>query len=128
MNSNLTNANHIIFVSPPFANTRSAFNASLKQSIGRALRFGQQKTVYIYKFLAVKTIDVDITQERTDEKLVRVTEDEWALMPYEDLTPEEQDEKWGSGIVNDNYLQGDDLEEIAGYKFEEDMGDEDFPE
>jgi hypothetical protein len=127
MNSNLTNANHVIFVSPPFANTQSTFNASLKQSIGRALRFGQEKTVYIYKFLALKTIDVDITQERTGEKLVRVTEDEWTLKPYEDVTPEEQEVEWGSGTVNENYLRGEDLVEIEGCRFEEDTGDEDFP-
>lgn len=84
--------------------------------------------MYIYKFLALKTIDVDITQKRTGEKLVRVTEDEWTLKPYKDVTPEEQEVEWGTGFVHENYLRGEDLEEIEGYGFDGDTDDEDFPE
>ena len=43
----------------------------MTQSIGRAKRFGQQKTVHVYRFLALRTIDVDILQEREHKTLVK---------------------------------------------------------
>lgn len=69
--SNLTNANHVIFVSPLLTKHQQAYNASMTQSIGRAKRFGQQKTVHVYRFLALRTIDVDILQEREHKMLVK---------------------------------------------------------
>jgi hypothetical protein len=43
----------------------------MKQAIGRAKRFGQLKTVYVYRFAALNTIDVDILEyrERLSEPL-----------------------------------------------------------
>ena len=69
--SNLTNANHIIFASPLLTTTQQAYNASMTQCIGRAKRYGQQKTVHVYRFLALRTIEVDILQEREQKLLVR---------------------------------------------------------
>ena len=43
----------------------------MTQCIGRAKRYGQQKTVHIYRFAALKTIDVDILQEREQRTLVK---------------------------------------------------------
>ena len=36
----------------------------MTQAIGRARRYGQQKRVYIYRFAALSTIDVDILEHR----------------------------------------------------------------
>ena len=43
----------------------------MTQCIGRAKRYGQQKTVHIYTFATLKTIDVDILQEREQRTLVK---------------------------------------------------------
>ena len=69
--SNLTNANHIIFACPLLTDTQASYNAVMTQCIGRAKRYGQLKTVYIYQFLALRTIDVDVLQEREQKTLVR---------------------------------------------------------
>jgi hypothetical protein len=36
----------------------------MKQALGRAVRYGQDKTIHIYKFAALHTVDVDILQQR----------------------------------------------------------------
>ena len=38
--------------------------------MGRAHRFGQKKTVYVYQFLAVKTIDINTIEDRKGQKVV----------------------------------------------------------
>ena len=38
--------------------------------MGRAFRFGQKKPVYVYQFLAVKTIDINTIEDRTKQKIV----------------------------------------------------------
>ena len=43
----------------------------MTQCIGRAKRYGQQKTVHVYRFVALRTADVDILQEREQMTLVR---------------------------------------------------------
>lgn len=70
LHSNLTNANHIIFASPLLTSTQQSYIASMTQCIGRAKRYGQQKTVHVYRFVALRTIDVDILQEREEKTLV----------------------------------------------------------
>ena len=57
---NLTNMNHAIFVHPLLAETQQEYNAYETQSIGRIRRFGQRKTVYVWRFLMRDTIDTDI--------------------------------------------------------------------
>ncbi len=71
LHSNLTNANHVIFASPLLTDTQQAYDASMTQCIGRAKRYGQQKTVHVYRFAALNTIDVDILQERDQKTLVK---------------------------------------------------------
>lgn len=124
--SNLTNANHVIFVSPPFTTTKQAYHASLKQSIGRALRFGQKKEVVIYKFLVLKTIDVDILQKRTKKKLIQLENGEWEMKAEEDLTAQQKEVDWASGFVKPGYL---DVEDLEGTKAgEEEHEEEDVTE
>ena len=113
---NLTNANHVIFASPLLTNTQQSYDALMTQSIGRAKRYGQQNTVHVYRFVALKTADVDILQEREDKTLVKktiyqrgkrylgggpasrrkVASVEWKLVS-EDAIDESMEDGWGSG-------------------------------
>ncbi|KAL1633340.1 hypothetical protein SLS56_002976 [Neofusicoccum ribis] len=61
---NLVNANHVIFIAPLLTNTNQKYQAAMVQSIGRARRYGQQKPVHVYRFVAPKTIDMDILEQR----------------------------------------------------------------
>lgn len=62
---NLTNLNHAIFIHPLLASSQNEYNAYETQAIGRIRRYGQEKTVHVWRFLAQNTIDTEIYQERT---------------------------------------------------------------
>ncbi|KAF9497116.1 hypothetical protein BDN71DRAFT_1445134 [Pleurotus eryngii] len=64
--ANLTSANHAIFMSPLLAPTKEIYQMCETQAIGRLVRFGQTKLVHVYRFLAEKTIDERIYEERKD--------------------------------------------------------------
>ncbi|KAI9846132.1 MAG: hypothetical protein M1838_001391 [Thelocarpon superellum] len=78
--ANLTNANHIIFLSPFLTTSQYAWDSSTTQAIGRARRYGQKKMVHIYRFVSLKTIDVDILESRAHQKLVRDAVGAFALV------------------------------------------------
>jgi hypothetical protein len=59
--SNLTNANHIIFAHPYLAE-RKTYKAAMLQARGRSQRYGQLKHVHIYHWFTLNTIDVDVFQ------------------------------------------------------------------
>lgn len=61
---NLTNANHIIFVSPLLVESQYKYDSAMTQAIARSRRYGQEKQVHIYHFAALRTIDVDILEHR----------------------------------------------------------------
>jgi len=67
--ANLTSANHAIFLSPLLAPSQEIYQANETQAIGRLRRYGQSKTVYIWRFLTKDTIDIDIYETRTGRKL-----------------------------------------------------------
>jgi len=101
----LTNANHVIFVSPLLAKDQSTYDASYKQAIGRAKRYGQKKLVHIYNFLALHTIDVEIYEEREGKRLFRETKKatysnkdyvKWRGRSPNEMTEEERGLRWGS--------------------------------
>ena len=100
--SNLTNANHVIFLSPLLADSRQHYEAAIEQATGRVLRYGQLKAVRIYRFLALKTIDVDIIQGRTQKKLAQVG-GKWGLYDQSAISETEKEE-WGGGALNAKYL------------------------
>jgi SNF2 family DNA or RNA helicase len=66
--ANLTSANHAIFLSPLLAPTQEMYNACETQAIGRLVRYGQTRHVYIWKFLTQNTIDEEIYRERKKGK------------------------------------------------------------
>lgn len=53
--------------------TQYHYDSTETQAIGRARRYGQQKMVHIYRFFSLKTIDVEILEQRTKKRLVKVT-------------------------------------------------------
>jgi hypothetical protein len=82
--ANLTNANHIIFLSPLLTESQYKYDASMTQAIGRAVRYGQKKEVFIYRFLSLNTIDVEIAQERSKKGLAEVRGEGWKLLGKEE--------------------------------------------
>jgi pyocin large subunit-like protein len=74
--SNLAVANHVIFVAPYHtkgSNAQYIYEAATTQAVGRARRYGQQKTVHVYHFLVKGTADIDITELR-NSKVVKLAE------------------------------------------------------
>ncbi|RDX49190.1 hypothetical protein OH76DRAFT_561350 [Lentinus brumalis] len=67
--ANLTSANHAIFLSPLLAPTQEIYNACETQAIGRLRRYGQVKHVNIWRFFSMNTIDVEIFEQRTKQKV-----------------------------------------------------------
>ncbi|KAF8323124.1 hypothetical protein DL93DRAFT_2162312 [Clavulina sp. PMI_390] len=66
--ANLTNANHVIFLSPLLTPSQQFYTATEIQAIGRVRRYGQQKKVHIYRFLTLNSIDVEIFEARDPAK------------------------------------------------------------
>jgi hypothetical protein len=62
--ANLTNANHVIFFSPLLKRTQYEYEAQMAQAVGRVRRPGQSNEVYVYRFVSLDTIDVDILEHR----------------------------------------------------------------
>lgn len=62
--SNLTVANHIIFLSSLVSRDQPEYDSTLQQARGRCIRFGQTKEVFIWRFIANLTIDEDIFDRR----------------------------------------------------------------
>ncbi|KAI6041310.1 hypothetical protein EDC04DRAFT_2867311 [Pisolithus marmoratus] len=67
--ANLTSANHAIFLSPLLAPSQEIYDACETQAVGRLRRYGQLKHVNIWRFLTLDTIDVEIHEQRTKEKI-----------------------------------------------------------
>ncbi|ORX34744.1 hypothetical protein BD324DRAFT_131575 [Kockovaella imperatae] len=65
--SNLTTANHAIFLGPLFTSSLYNYRAVETQAIGRVRRYGQTRKVHIHRLLALDTIDMRIFNERRAE-------------------------------------------------------------
>lgn len=63
--ANLTSANHAIFLSPLLAPSQEVYTACETQAVGRLVRYGQTKHVYVWRFLTTNTIDEEIYEQRT---------------------------------------------------------------
>ncbi|KAI9805360.1 MAG: hypothetical protein M1833_005813 [Piccolia ochrophora] len=109
--ANLTNANHIIFLSPLLTDSQYRYDSSMTQAIGRARRYGQNKVVHVYHFLSLKTIDVDILENKSRKKLVRVDES-YELRKESDIDPDAMD-TLGSGPAQKGH-DASDHERLSG--------------
>ena len=54
-------------MSPFLSQSRHSYDQAYEQAVGRALRYGQKKKVHVHHFLAVKTVDINIIEDRTDQ-------------------------------------------------------------
>ncbi|OJD37011.1 c-5 cytosine-specific dna [Diplodia corticola] len=80
---NLVNANHVIFLSPLLTSTSQKYHAAMVQSVGRARRYGQQRPVYVYRFMAPHSIDVDILEQRERRSTALTKEAQKMAAPLE---------------------------------------------
>jgi hypothetical protein len=69
--SNLTTANHAIFLGPLHTPTLYNYRAVETQAIGRVRRYGQAKKVHVHRLLAVDTIDMTIFKGRRAEERLK---------------------------------------------------------
>ena len=69
--SNLTTANHAIFLGPLHTPTLYNYRAVETQAIGRVRRYWQLKKVHVHRLLAVDTIDVTIFKGRRAEERLK---------------------------------------------------------
>ncbi|KAL9602375.1 MAG: hypothetical protein Q9179_002557 [Wetmoreana sp. 5 TL-2023] len=100
--ANLTNANHVIFLSTFWADNRHSYHQSITQCIGRSLRYGQQKTVHVYRIVALETVDVDLLEWREGKKLVRMANGTLDLIDEAACTPEQRVMTFSTGFLAEN--------------------------
>jgi site-specific DNA-cytosine methylase len=74
--SNLTVANHVIFLSALISEEEQSYHATMEQAKGRAVRFGQIKEVKIWRFFVRDTIDQTVFEKRESMKLEEIPQDE----------------------------------------------------
>jgi hypothetical protein len=74
----------------------------MTQAEGRARRYGQLKHVHVYRFLALKTIDVDVMQARNKGKVIaRGSASEPEVKPFNSFVPSTFDLVDEKGITNE---------------------------
>jgi SNF2 family DNA or RNA helicase len=66
--ANLTSANHAVFLSPLLAPSKETYRACETQAVGRLVRYGQTKHVYVWRFLSQNTIDEEIYEKMEQRK------------------------------------------------------------
>ena len=67
--SNLTNANHIIFVGPYFTRDQRLWQMVVDQATGRCVRPMQTKDVQVYHLVAENSLDVDVLEHHLKRRL-----------------------------------------------------------
>lgn len=93
--SNLTVANHAIFLGPLFTPTLLNYRAVETQAIGRVRRYGQTKKVHIHRLLALDTIDMTIFNTRRAELAAKP---KYEAIPVEAYKGKEKGIKRKSGV------------------------------
>merc|ERR1712187_297604 len=94
--TNLTAANHVIIVHPMEAATREEAVAFEMQAVGRVRRPGQQRKIYIWRFVTIGTIEQQITEDHQRELWERQQSATWCG------TQAEQDVKEAEPILSDD--------------------------
>ncbi|KAI1133441.1 hypothetical protein F5Y10DRAFT_260322 [Nemania abortiva] len=81
--SNYQDANHVIFMSIPVFAKQEDFEKYVKQSKGRAVRYGQLRDVKVYYFVTVNTFEVDLLQLRKRSYIQIEKEDVACFVPMD---------------------------------------------
>jgi SNF2 family DNA or RNA helicase len=82
--SNLTTANHAIFLGPLCVPSLLEYRAVETQAIGRVRRFGQSRTVHVHRLFALDTIDMRIYESRSAELCAKP---DYVELPKEEYVP-----------------------------------------
>ncbi|BEI79864.1 hypothetical protein CcaverHIS002_0103930 [Cutaneotrichosporon cavernicola] len=82
--SNLTVANHAIFLGPLYTPTLYNYRSTETQAIGRVRRFGQLRHVHVHRMLAQDTIDETIFNGRLEELCSKT---DYATYPRKEYVP-----------------------------------------
>jgi len=61
----------------------------MAQAIGRSRRYGQQKHVHIYHFLTLRTIEVNIFEQRRQRCVAR-RNGQFVALPRNELEPDDE--------------------------------------
>ena len=69
--SNLTVANHVVFLSAFISDEEQSYHATMEQAKGRAVRFGQTREVKVWRFFVRDTIDEVVYEKREGAKLAK---------------------------------------------------------
>lgn len=87
--SNLTIANHIIFIGPYFTREQRVWQMVVDQAIGRCVRPGQTKNVHVYHLVAENSLDVDVLEHHLKRRLEPGTSGEVDLSVPASAAPED---------------------------------------
>ena len=97
----------MIFVAPYYTTGTDAqytYEAARTQAIGRARRYGQTKTVMVYDFLASRTIDVDIFEQRSS-KIVKLAENPRGELVHQLVDPEPGEVSEYKSCISEYFLR-----------------------
>lgn len=72
--TNLTRANHVLFVHPVFASCSRLAVAYETQALGRCLRVGQTKRVFLWRFVTLGTVEEELSYRHQAELWQRTPE------------------------------------------------------
>jgi len=89
--TNLTAANHVIIVHPMEASTKDEAVAFEMQAVGRVRRPGQQKKIFIWRFVTMNTIEQKITEDHQKELWERQKTKITVSQPLEVINDEDLD-------------------------------------
>lgn len=68
--ANLTVANHAFFVHPLITESAQEYEASETQAVGRMRRYGQKKKVFVWRFVADRTVEGELLKNKGVAKIV----------------------------------------------------------
>lgn len=102
------NANHIIFLGAFWCPDHHSYTQSMTQCVGRARRYGQKKTVFIYRIIGLNTIDVDVLEWREGKQVARRNDGSDIVELVEQLGPQHEQTSFATGFLESNdYLDRD---------------------
>jgi hypothetical protein len=84
----------------------------MAQAIGRSRRYGQQKHVHVYHFLALKTIEVNIFEQRRRQYVAR-RNGQFIAVPRNEIEPDDE-VGWSGNSLNGTNAESyeDDWDEV----------------
>lgn len=76
----------------------------MTQCLGRARRFSQTKTVYMYRIIALNTVDVDVLEWREGKILARRNDGSGIVELVDQLGTNHETTSFATGFLADNEI------------------------